>query len=90
MNPDSRTEGRKKKNDSWVACSWLAVTEEMIGIAGGLKPSDCCLVPERREELLINGGGHPMAAGLTVAEDRLAALRDFLDRRLARRIAEAP
>ncbi len=43
----------------------------------------------RREALLINGGGHPMAAGLTVAEDRLAELRDFLEQRLARRIAEA-
>jgi len=42
----------------------------------------------RREGLLINGGGHPMAAGLTLAEDRLAELRDFLDRRLARQIAE--
>ena len=29
-----------------------------------------------------------MAAGLTVAEDRLDALRAFLDRRLARRMAE--
>ncbi len=34
----------------------MAVTEEMIGIAGNLKPSDCCLVPERREELTTEGG----------------------------------
>ncbi|MEM7226999.1 MAG: single-stranded-DNA-specific exonuclease RecJ [Pseudomonadota bacterium] len=38
--------------------------------------------------LLINGGGHPMAAGLTVAADRLEALRDFLDQALAREMAE--
>jgi pyridoxine 5-phosphate synthase len=34
----------------------MAVTDEMIGIAGHLKPSDCCLVPERRAELTTEGG----------------------------------
>lgn len=34
----------------------LAVTDEMIGIATALKPSDCCLVPESREELTTEGG----------------------------------
>lgn len=34
----------------------LAVTEEMIGIAESLRPSDVCLVPERREELTTEGG----------------------------------
>lgn len=34
----------------------LAVTEEMLGIAANLKPSDCCLVPEKREELTTEGG----------------------------------
>lgn len=34
----------------------MAVTEEMLGIAGSMKPSDCCLVPERREELTTEGG----------------------------------
>lgn len=29
----------------------MAVTEEMIAIASRIKPHDCCLVPERREEL---------------------------------------
>ena len=33
--------------------------------------------------LLVNGGGHPMAAGLTVRPERLAALRAFLTERLA-------
>ena len=41
----------------------------------------------RREGLLVDGGGHPMAAGLTLAQDNLETLRDFLDRRLARQIA---
>lgn len=34
----------------------MAVTEEMIGIALRYQPSDCCLVPERREELTTEGG----------------------------------
>lgn len=37
----------------------------------------------RQAGLLINGGGHPMAAGLTVALDKLAALGDFLKERIA-------
>ena len=34
----------------------MAVTEEMIGIASEIKPSHCCLVPEKREELTTEGG----------------------------------
>lgn len=34
----------------------LAVTDEMLGIACDFGPSDCCLVPERREELTTEGG----------------------------------
>ncbi|KPK60583.1 MAG: pyridoxine 5'-phosphate synthase [Gammaproteobacteria bacterium SG8_31] len=34
----------------------MAVTDEMLDIAIGVKPHDCCLVPERREELTTEGG----------------------------------
>lgn len=34
----------------------MAVTEEMLGIASRIKPTDCCLVPEKREELTTEGG----------------------------------
>ena len=34
----------------------MAVTDEMIAIATRIKPHDCCLVPERREELTTEGG----------------------------------
>lgn len=34
----------------------MAITDEMIAIACELKPSDCCLVPEKREELTTEGG----------------------------------
>ena len=46
------------------------------------------IIAARQKDLLIDGGGHPMAAGLTVARDRLPALRAFLSERLARRMAE--
>jgi len=34
----------------------MAVTEEMLAIAAQIQPADCCLVPERREELTTEGG----------------------------------
>jgi pyridoxine 5-phosphate synthase len=34
----------------------LAVTEEMLAITAEIRPPDCCLVPERREEITTEGG----------------------------------
>ena len=34
----------------------MAVTEEMLAIAADIQPQDCCLVPEKREELTTEGG----------------------------------
>jgi pyridoxine 5-phosphate synthase len=34
----------------------MAVTAEMIGIAGEVRPQDCCLVPESRAEVTTEGG----------------------------------
>ena len=34
----------------------MAVTDEMLGIAERIRPQDCCLVPEKREELTTEGG----------------------------------
>ncbi len=34
----------------------MAVTDAMLDIAEQVKPSDCCLVPEKREELTTEGG----------------------------------
>lgn len=41
------------------------------------------------EGLLLKGGGHAMAAGITVAEARLAAFRAFLENRLAEAVEAA-
>lgn len=34
----------------------MAVTAEMLRIAGEVRPEDCCLVPESREEVTTEGG----------------------------------
>jgi len=34
----------------------MAATEAMLRFASGIRPQDCCLVPERREELTTEGG----------------------------------
>lgn len=47
------------------------------------------VIAARQAGLLINGGGHPMAAGLTVAADGLDALRAFLSERISDQLAAA-
>lgn len=34
----------------------MAATDEMIAVAGKIQPQDCCLVPEKRQELTTEGG----------------------------------
>jgi pyridoxine 5-phosphate synthase len=34
----------------------MGLTDEMIGIAVGVRPHDCCLVPEKRQEITTEGG----------------------------------
>ncbi len=34
----------------------MGLTEEMLGIATGVRPEDCCLVPEHRAEITTEGG----------------------------------
>lgn len=53
----------------------MAVTPEMLAIAIERKPSDVCLVPEKREELTTEGGLDVVAnrAAIAAAVDRLTA-----------------
>ncbi len=53
----------------------LAVTDEMLAIAIDVKPSDCCLVPEKREELTTEGG-LDVAGQLEKITDACARLGD--------------
>ncbi len=48
----------------------MAVTQEMLQIAKQVKPHECCLVPEKREELTTEGG-------LNVI-DQLSDLKPFI------------
>src|SRR6478609_9181200 len=47
------------------------------------------VIGARDSGLLVAGGGHAMAAGLTVAGDKLEALAEWLDERLAGAVARA-
>ena len=47
------------------------------------------IIAAREAGLLIAGGGHAMAAGLTIEADKLGGLRDWLDARLGAEVAAA-
>ena len=47
------------------------------------------IIAAHEEGLLVAGGGHAMAAGLTIDPDRLEALADWLDARLGADVAAA-
>ncbi len=53
----------------------MAVTDEMVAIACDVKPEDCCLVPEKREELTTEGGLDVIQyeTEITAACEKLAA-----------------
>lgn len=46
------------------------------------------VIAARQAGLLVNGGGHPMAAGFTVQRDKLADLRAFLIERIGAEILD--
>ena len=54
----------------------MAVTDEMLDIAARLRPSDCCLVPENRDEVTTEGG-----LDVAAQQDRI--------RKACRRLAES-
>lgn len=47
------------------------------------------IIAAREEGLLVAGGGHAMAAGLTIDQTKLAAFSEFLDTRLAKDVDRA-
>ena len=53
----------------------MAVTDEMIAIAAKYRPEDCCLVPERRQELTTEGG-LDVAGQLARVTDAVTQLKD--------------
>ena len=71
----------------------IAIDENGIGKGSGRSVAGADLgsavMAAKDTGLLTAGGGHPMAAGLTVAEDKIDALADFLDERMAEDVAQA-
>lgn len=63
---------------------WIGSARSIPGVDFG-----AAVIDAAAEGLVIKGGGHAMAAGLTVADDRLAALNAFLCERLAKPVAAA-
>lgn len=53
----------------------MAATGEMLAIARRVRPADCCLVPERREELTTEGG-LDAAGAVSALRDYCAGLAD--------------
>lgn len=71
----------------------IAVDEDGVGKGSGRSIAGvdlgAAIISAREAGYLEAGGGHAMAAGLTVREDRIDALADWLDERLASDVARA-
>jgi single-stranded-DNA-specific exonuclease len=71
----------------------IAIDETGMGKGSGRSISGvdlgAAVLAAKDSGLLIAGGGHAMAAGLTVAADKLDALAEFLDERLAAAVTRA-
>ncbi|MFX4782003.1 DHHA1 domain-containing protein, partial [Acinetobacter baumannii] len=71
----------------------IALDEHGVGKGSGRSVSGvdlgAAVLSAKEQGLLVAGGGHPMAAGLTIAADRVEAFGDFLEDRLASAVANA-
>ena len=71
----------------------IALDEDGVGKGSGRSISGvdlgAAILAAKDSGLLVAGGGHAMAAGLTVMADRVDALAEFLDDRLAAAVARS-
>ena len=71
----------------------IALDESGIGKGSGRSipgvDLGAAIMAAREQGLLLAGGGHAMAAGLTIERDRIAELTTFLQERLAEPVAHA-
>ena len=75
-------------------CCVIGFDDNGIGKASGRSVSGvdlgAAVIAARQKGLLINGGGHKMAAGFTVAASDLAALDDYLNEHVAAQLNGEP
>jgi single-stranded-DNA-specific exonuclease len=71
----------------------IAIDDQGIGKGSGRSipgvDLGAAIIAAKDAGLLVAGGGHAMAAGLTVHADKVSALADWLDERLASDVAKA-
>ncbi|WP_294353385.1 single-stranded-DNA-specific exonuclease RecJ [uncultured Sphingomonas sp.] len=71
----------------------IALDEHGLGKGSGRSITGvdlgAAILAAKEHGLLVAGGGHAMAAGLTVVADRIDALAAFLDERLSEAVAQA-
>lgn len=71
----------------------IALDDEGIGKGSGRSIAGAdlgaAILAAKDLGLLIAGGGHPMAAGITIAEDRIDSFANFLDERMAEDVSRA-
>lgn len=71
----------------------IAIDEKGIGKGSGRSIAGvdlgAAIISAREAGLLVAGGGHAMAAGLTISADKVNALADWLDERLAADVTRA-
>jgi single-stranded-DNA-specific exonuclease len=81
--------GRLKERYNRPACVIALDGDEGKGSGRSVAGLDlgAAVIAARQAGLLVKGGGHAMAAGFTVARDRLAEFRAFVGERLAAQLA---
>lgn len=71
----------------------IAEDEEGIGKGSGRSISGvdlgAAIIAAKDHDLLMAGGGHAMAAGITIASEKIDAFSEFLNDRLAKNVGEA-
>ncbi|URW76699.1 single-stranded-DNA-specific exonuclease RecJ [Sphingomonas donggukensis] len=71
----------------------IAIDEHGVGKGSGRSipgvDLGAAVLAAKEHGLLVAGGGHAMAAGLTIAADRVAAFADFLEERLTEAVARS-
>jgi single-stranded-DNA-specific exonuclease len=71
----------------------IAIDEDGVGKGSGRSVAGvdlgAAVLAAKDMGLLVAGGGHAMAAGLTVAADKIDALAEFLDERLSAAVTKA-